>query len=308
MRGIELSRGYYETYGKLMIHEQFPEYEHRIAVGLVGEGSECFGFDDEISRDHDFGPAFCMWLNHEDIAAIGKQLQEAYENLPGEYGGLPVRRDHKMTGHRTGVWEIGDFYNHFLGTPGVFQDSMRWLHLPEHYFAVAVNGEVFCDEAGEFTAIREQLLQGYPEDIRIKKMVARAATMSQSGQYNYPRSVNRGEPVAAELALSEFIKNGMSMIYLLNHRYAPFYKWMHRGLRDLPIFPESWELFLSLTDDHADAYSRMDAIETICMRIAEEWKRQGLVERCDPFLQNLLPELMEKISDSRIRGLHWMEG
>ena len=56
MNGMELAERYYETYGRPMLHEKYPEYETRIAVGLVGEGSECFGFDDRISRDHDFGP------------------------------------------------------------------------------------------------------------------------------------------------------------------------------------------------------------------------------------------------------------
>ena len=48
MNGMELAERYYETYGRPMLHEKYPEYETRIAVGLVGEGSECF----EIGRAH----------------------------------------------------------------------------------------------------------------------------------------------------------------------------------------------------------------------------------------------------------------
>ena len=56
MRGLELSRRFYEEFGREMVRKEFPEYEERIAAGLVGQGSECFGYDDEVSRDHDFGP------------------------------------------------------------------------------------------------------------------------------------------------------------------------------------------------------------------------------------------------------------
>ena len=51
---LERSKEFYETVGKEMIHTHFPEYENRIAVGVVGEGSDCYGFDDEISKDHDY--------------------------------------------------------------------------------------------------------------------------------------------------------------------------------------------------------------------------------------------------------------
>lgn len=60
--GMELAREFYEQAGRPMLQQKYPEYVGRIAAGLVGEGSECLGFDDAFSVDHDFGPGFCLWL------------------------------------------------------------------------------------------------------------------------------------------------------------------------------------------------------------------------------------------------------
>ena len=312
MKGMELARGYYETYGRPMIHEKFRDYEGRIAAGLVGEGSECFGFDDEYSRDHDFGPAFCLWLQTDDFEAIGASLQAEYDKLPDWYGGMRVRRDHRLSGHRTGVWEVGEFYRHFLSVPGVPDNRMLWLRLPESYLAVAVNGEVFEDglraEEGSFSRIREKLQEGYPEDVRIKKMVARAAVMSQAGQYNYPRCQKRGETAAALLALAEFIRNGISMVYLLNRKYTPFYKWMRRGMERLELLQETAALFDRLAMETGEWRQKQEAIEEICRLTAQELKRQGLIDGSDPFLQNHLDDMMSKIEDGKIRQMHWLEG
>lgn len=308
MTGLDLSRRYYETHVMSMIHEKFPLYESRIAVGLVGEGSECFGFDDIYSQDHDYGPGLCMWLLEADYDKIGRQLQYEYEQLPAEFEGFPVHRDREITGKRTGVWEIGGFYRHFLGVPGVPDDWRRWLYLPEHYFAVAVNGEVFRDDAGVFSRIRTELLRGYPEDVRVKKIVARAAVMAQAGQYNYPRSVRRGDLVAAELALAEFIKSGMSMVYLLNRRYAPFYKWMHRGLKELDVLTALAALFEQLAGAVTAPQEKQEVIETICRLVVGEWNEQGLSRGTEPFLQAHLDTLMSRIENEQVRKLHWLEG
>ena len=64
MRGIELSRRYFEEYGVPMIKNTFSDIEDLLACGIVGEGSECLGCDDEISRDHDF----CTGLYRVDLA------------------------------------------------------------------------------------------------------------------------------------------------------------------------------------------------------------------------------------------------
>ena len=79
---IEKSKAFYEAFGKEMIEKAFPEYVDRIAVGIVGEGSEKFGFEDAVSNDHDLIIGFCMWLTDEDYSKIGWQLNQLYNMLP----------------------------------------------------------------------------------------------------------------------------------------------------------------------------------------------------------------------------------
>lgn len=98
--GMELCRAYYETYGRAMIHEKFSEYEDRIAVGLAGEGSDCFGYDDEASRDHDWGPSFLMWVSDQVYEEIGERLQAAYEELPRTFLGYTYQTSRQGAGRR----------------------------------------------------------------------------------------------------------------------------------------------------------------------------------------------------------------
>ena len=76
MNGIELAERFYLTYGRELIEKTSPDAVGRIAVGIAGHGSECFGYDDELSRDHDYEPGFSIWLTDEDDIAIGVQLAD----------------------------------------------------------------------------------------------------------------------------------------------------------------------------------------------------------------------------------------
>lgn len=309
MQGLELSRRYYEEYGLPMIKEQFAEYENRIAVGLAGMGSDCFGFDDEISRDHDFGAGFCLWLTDEDNELFGFELARAYSRLPKEFLGFEKGKSNYYANSRYGVKTISDFYLPLTGKKGAPETVWEWLNIPEHSLAAAVNGSIFRDDLGEFTKIREMILYGMPEDIRLKKLSSRAAIMAQSGQYNYPRCVAHGEKGAAALAVSEFVKNTVSLVYLINGKYAPFYKWALRGMENLEIFSDFAPILTDiLTEDYSDSGLKQSKIEKICSDVAEYFRQSGLSRSQSVFLEPHAYEIQNKIKDINIRSLHVMEG
>lgn len=239
MKGLDLARLYYEQIGRPALEECFPELLPQMAMGLAGEGSECFGFDDGFSRDHDWGPGFCIWLDKPDYEEFAGKIQTVYDSLPSAWADFPSRNVTPEGRGRVGVLCMQDWYKRYTGFPEGPRTLSEWRRVPESFLATAVNGEIFTDPLGRFTNIRRHLLDCYPEDIRLKKLAARAAVMAQAGQYNYPRCVKRGEHTAVRLALADFAKAAMSMGYLLNRRYAPFYKWMHRGLRGFPSCPDS---------------------------------------------------------------------
>ena len=101
MQGLELSRRYFEACLPLL-QEQAGDILPLCAVGLAGEGSECLGFDDATSRDHDWGPGFCIWLSREDLARNRQRLEDVPRLLPGTFEGFPCRMTPERHMGRTG--------------------------------------------------------------------------------------------------------------------------------------------------------------------------------------------------------------
>lgn len=281
--GLELSKCYYETYGKAMLKEQFPEYADRVAAGLVGHGSECLGFDDMWSKDHDFGPGFCLWLTEKDYEKVGQKMQEAYEALQKAFMGYPARNTSKRGGGRVGVLSIPEFYEEFTG-------NGAWSEMEDEKLAMAVNGEMFDDPLGEFSAIREQLQNGMPFAVWKRRLANAVALTAQAGQYNYGRCKKRNDIVAANLALDEFVREGMRTAYLLNRRYMPYYKWAWRGLENLERLSELKPLFEQVLSSEGE---RESVVEEICARLLEELKRQNLTYGEETFLELHVERILE---------------
>ena len=307
MKGLELSALYYKEVGRPAIEAALPEALPLLAAGLAGEGSECLGYDDEISRDHDFGPSFCLWLREEDFTRYGKQLDGIYRSLPGDYLGVPARHVMPQGGGRVGVMRTADFYRKFTGCAGLPGSDLQWLRIPEHFLRQVTNGEVFEDGPGEFSAIRRGYMAYYPEDVRRKKLAARAVAMAQAGQYNFPRAYNRGDEGAAFLAVSEFVKAAISMAHLLCRRYTPYYKWMFRSFSELPLYAGERETLAAMIRQPLSPVNA-NRIEAFCAETVRIWQEQGLTAKSETFLEPQAWELFRQIRSDELRRLHILEG
>ena len=305
MQGLEAARALYETRGRDLIHSRFPAYEGRIAVGLAGHGSECFGFDDAVSTDHDFEPGFCLWVDDETDREIGLELSRAYRELK-----TSASAHSALAEQNRGVRRISDFYRRYTGGPGAPESWQAWLYLPSHALAEASNGQVWRDDQGSFSAVRQQILTGMPEDVRKKRLAAKLITMAQAGQYNYSRCLKHGQPGSAMLAMAEFVNAACAAVFLLNRRHMPYYKWQFRAMEELDILgnmKEALEFLLTGENDAAGQSLKAQVVEDICAQVVVELRRQKLTCGSWDYLEPHAHDLMEHIENPQIRALHVME-
>lgn len=277
LSGLALSRAYYEQVGKPMLTSEFAEYFERMAIGLCGEGSECLGFDDALSADHDFGPGFVIWLSEEDYAKIGVALQEAYDSLPQEWNGY--RRMESAHGNgRMGVCTYARYFQRILGIDHLPQNETEWLYVEEYALRAATSGEIFHDPTGTFSKMLSELREHYPAEICKSKKMQEYALFEQCGPYNYPRMVKRGDMAAANLLLAEAMEHAAKLLYLSHKVFAPHTKWLLRGLDELKGCEQARGIIRSVLEqlgtDEETVLANMQRLQMLTQILGEEMKEQ----------------------------------
>ena len=308
MNGLELSRAFYETHGRKMLESEFSHLLPLLAVGVFGSGSECFGYDDAVSRDHDYEPGFCVFLPEEELVSRRDAflLERAYSRLPRSFQGVERPVLQPVGGPRRGVFRTEDFFRKLIGSPNGALTISQWMSLPEQALAEATNGELYFDRFGEVTRIRD-CLRYFPEDVRLKRLAGHLLLMAQSGQYNYARCLAHGETGAAQLAAAEFVRSAMSAAFLLNRRYQPYYKWRFRALRALERLGElasPLETLLTTGNDPDTAQRKTALIESVCAAVLAQVREQGLTEAPGADLERHAYAVNTLVRDPELRNLH----
>lgn len=312
MKGLEIAKRYYEEFGKQAIHDNFPELENVIAIGLAGSGSECYGFDDEVSIDHDFEPGFCIWIPDEGKidSKTEFKLSRVYAKLPKEYMGLHRNAMSPVGGNRHGVIRISEFLENHIGRKDADLTLENWFNIPEYALSEIVNGEVWNDDSKVFTTIRNNI-KSMPEDVRLKKLAGSLYIMGQSGVYNYSRCLAHKELGAAQLALTEFVKHTMHVIFLLNKEYMPYYKWAFKALRNLPVLSclaDKLEYLINTGNSNEEIEKKKEIIEECSLAIIEVLKENNLTTQCCNDLGHHADSVNNKIKDNYIRNTDLLSG
>ena len=275
--GLELARTYYEEVGKPMLTEKFPEYFERMAIGLCGEGSDCLGFDDAVSTDHDHGPGFAIWLSEEDFEQIGDALEEAYACLPKEWNGYRRMESSQGSG-RTGVTTYAKYFERILGMAHLPETETEWIYVDEYALRAAVSGEIFHDPQGKFSEMLEKLKAHYPSTLCERKKMQEFALFEQCGPYNYPRMAGRGDMASANLLLAEALEHGAKVLYLSRKVYAPHKKWLLRGLTELEGCEKAVQLIRELAQhmsaEQTAVQANLERLQELTQILGEEMKEQ----------------------------------
>lgn len=305
MTGLELSKEYWEQVGMPAFLSGCPEILSRCAAGLVGEGSDCFGFDDEISRDHDWGPGFCLWLRREDMELYGEAARQVYSSLPECFKGFRRLRISPMTEDRVGVIDTDSFYGRFTAIGKLPETSSEWNCVPEAGLAAATNGSVFFDSTGYFSDLRRRLLDYYPDEVRKKKLAAHLALAAQSGQYNLYRCMKRADRTALFMTCANYVEHIQAAVFLLNKVYRPYYKWAHRAMRGLPL---GGALISGLIEELTSLPENAGEItERIASEVILLLKQQDLSNSTDSFLMPHAVQIQNSITDPYLSSLHLMQ-
>jgi len=305
IKGLELSKKYFYDIVLPEFEKSLKDILPLCAFGLVGEGSECYGYDDKISQDHDFGPSVCIWLRKDDYLKHKDKINEVLKKLPKTYLGFQELKESEWGSDRRGLLNIEDFYFKFLGSSKAPETIADWQKIPETALATVTNGEVFLDNLGEFTKVCKDLLNYYPEPMRQNKIATRLMNISQHGQYNYTRCLKRNDLVAANQCLYLFVDEVIHLVFLLNRRYKIFYKWSNRALLDLKILGKEIH---KLLEDMVFAQNKIPYVRKICKVLAEELRNQKLTNCGSEFLGDLGVDIQKNIDDEFFKNYSpWLD-
>jgi len=246
--GLKLSELFYEEIVKALIDQFFPEL--RYATALIGPGSEVLGYDDNISRDHHWGPRLLLFLNEEDYQRYTQKLDLVFqENLPVEFLGystnwsepdpednmtqMLVPTSKGLINHRIEIHTVQSYLKKNLGIYSLNLTEKDWLMLPEQKLLEFTSGKVFYDGLGDLTEARK-VLQYYPENVWKFKLMSLWKHIDQEIAF-VGRTGIVGDDLGSRIEASRLIRYIIMIAFVVNKQYIPYAKWLGLEFKKLPI-------------------------------------------------------------------------
>lgn len=281
MDGVELSKAYFYEAGLPLLAERFPHLVERVAAGLVaggfdsGCGSEIGGFDDEISRDHNWGPRFFLFIRPEDKRAFGEELQVFLDHaLPVEFRGfrstattLPKNRAYVLTPEDN----LRACLN--LDRPPVTDEA--WITIPEVHLFEYTAGPIYYEPTPLVSTLRSQFAY-YPDNVWFKRLSYSFFMLHLAG--NVIRSAKREDVVSTQTYVNWFLHIAMRACFLLERRYAPYCKWLFKAFKQLPCASDDLVTRIESVAMHIDLNKIADQVNEIADRVGALANKSELIE------------------------------
>ncbi len=239
VNAVVLSEAFFNEIVRPAIVSKAPWVFEQGAFGRFGYGSECLGLDDEISRDHHWGPQVDLLLPERVLEDLGPNaFQDVVAEFPSEFRGYPVKAGQ---GGAVGLAQesIESFLTRTIGRTDPPATSHDWLDIAEEDLIHITNGKVFCDDLGEFSHIRNVISNYYPDDVWKRRIAHWCRYASGMGLYAMRRAHARRNWPYAFTTFARTMKFTLELVHLLNRTYFSYDKWLFPLFCKLPkVAPE----------------------------------------------------------------------
>ena len=298
MRGLAIAHDFFTSWGRPFLKSHFPDLVPRIAAGRF-LGSDVLGGDDEISRDHDWGPQFDLFLSAADYALLGEPLSQAMNAAaPDSWNG------YRLAG-------AGDQSVRIASIPGWFRTYLRLERLPvtsadwppvhlESTLYFLRHGQLWVDATGEFSVWRTALHE-YPEERLRARLAEECFRVWHHGEYNFvQRMAHRRDPITISICLGEFATGIMRILLLMTRDFAPYWKWLafeFRKRAEAQAYVNLLEELVSIRE----VERQVTIVRNLCALVHQELMDRGWVtgQNAKPYLLPLLNDKIELESPKR---------
>lgn len=235
---IDISRQFFHKIVQPILQERFPDETAATAFGIFGYGSDALGLDDELSRDHHWGLRIDALMPQEIFQEKRAEiLRVVGQAVPDSFQGFALRKGH-VAGAGLAPESLPAFLRRTIGREDAPRTHTDWLAIPEEDIIHVINGEVWHDPRGEFTAVRQALRGYYPEPVRLRRIAHWCRYYSGMGTYALQRAILREDWVYATTRFSNALRLGIQLAFLLDRQYFPYDKWLMAYFRRLPRMHE----------------------------------------------------------------------
>ncbi|MXY27867.1 DUF4037 domain-containing protein, partial [Candidatus Poribacteria bacterium] len=179
-----------------ILKESFPDVLPRLSAGVIGLGSDVLGADDELSRDHDWGPNKCqLLLSAQDIAEYGSSISQALEAaIPDTFLGIDTT---KLQPRTIQISTIDAVYRDFHESAYPPVTIEEWAAADDNNLYYASSGFVLYDPSNALSERISAFQKAYyPADIWRWKVASDLWGIWHNGDYNSSyRLAKRGDGI-----------------------------------------------------------------------------------------------------------------
>ena len=202
----------------------------------LGPGSDVLGFDDDRSRDHDFGCRLTVLVDDRHQALLGTLDAALDAGLPDEVDGWPTRFATSWDGrvrHKVDLDTVHGFTEGCLGFDlrAPLQPA-EWLCLTGQSILEVTGGSVFRDTTDSYREVTAAL-EWYPDDLWRYVLAAGWARLGQELPI-VGRTGELGDEAGSRTIAARMCRDVTHLAFLVERTWVPYPKWSGVALRRLP--------------------------------------------------------------------------